>query len=67
MKCAAFGHFVGLLLVTAASCFAAIGALQMDASDHLEFSTWNVYSTRNLPETSLDAFTHLIDYYFDHR
>jgi hypothetical protein len=44
----------------------AIRALKMDAPDHLVFSTWNVYPTRNLPETSPEAFTHLIDYYFDH-
>jgi hypothetical protein len=28
------------------------------------FATWHIHPTRNLPETSAEAFTHLIDYYF---
>lgn len=42
----------------------AIRALKIGPPDHLVFSTWHKYPTRNLPETSPEAFTHLIDYYF---
>ncbi|MBB5341382.1 hypothetical protein [Tunturiibacter gelidoferens] len=35
--------------------------------DHLMFSTWHVYPTHNLPESSPETFTHLIDYYFQTR
>jgi hypothetical protein len=41
-----------------------IRALKMNPPDHLVFSTWHNYPTKNLPETSPEAFTHLIDYYF---
>jgi hypothetical protein len=36
----------------------------MAPPDHLVFSTWHNHPTKNLPETSPEAFTHLIDYYF---
>lgn len=36
-------------------------------ADQLLFSTWHVYPTHNLPESSPVAFTHLIDYYFQER
>jgi hypothetical protein len=42
----------------------AIRALHMSPPDHLVFATWHVHPTKNLPETSPEAFTHLIDYYF---
>jgi hypothetical protein len=42
----------------------AVHALAMAPQDHLCFATWHRFPTQNLPETSLDAFTHLIDYYF---
>jgi hypothetical protein len=32
--------------------------------DQLMFSTWYTYPTHNIPESSPEAFTHLIDYYF---
>jgi hypothetical protein len=33
--------------------------------DQVVFATWHVYPTHNLPDTSPDAFTHLVNYYFD--
>ena len=42
----------------------AIRALKMTPPDHLVFATWHIHPTKNLPETSPEAFTHLIDYYF---
>jgi hypothetical protein len=42
----------------------AIRSLKMKPADHLVFSTWHNHPTKNLPETSPEAFTHLIDYYF---
>jgi hypothetical protein len=42
----------------------AIRSLHMSPPDHLVFATWHVHPTKNLPETSPEAFTHLIDYYF---
>lgn len=42
----------------------AIRALKMNPPDHLVFSTWHNYPTKNLPGASPEAFTHLIDYYF---
>lgn len=33
-------------------------------ADQLVFATWYAYPTHNLPDTSPEAFTHLIDYYF---
>ena len=35
--------------------------------DHLAIATWHIYPTHNLPESSPETFTHLIDYYFDER
>jgi hypothetical protein len=45
----------------------AIRALKINPPDHLVFSTWHSHPTKNLPETSPEAFTHLIDYYFGGR
>ncbi|WP_177242924.1 hypothetical protein [Bradyrhizobium sp. Gha] len=42
----------------------AIRALHMHAPDHLVFASWHVHPTKNLPETSPEAFTHLVVYYF---
>ena len=42
----------------------AIRALKMTPPDHLVFATRYSHPTKNLPETSPEAFTHLIDYYF---
>lgn len=42
----------------------AIRALRMSPPDHVVVATWHVHPTKNLPETSPEAFTHLIDYYF---
>ncbi len=43
----------------------AVRALHLRPPDHLVFATWHVHPTKNLPENSPDAFTHLILYYFD--
>ncbi len=42
----------------------AARAFHMSPPDHLVFATWHVHPTKNLPETSPEAFTHLIIYYF---
>lgn len=44
-----------------------IRAIDMPPPDHVVFATWYPYPTKNLPETSSEAFTHLIDYYFARR
>jgi hypothetical protein len=54
----------GAWMLSAERNIDAIRALKMNPPDHLVFSTWHNYPTRNLPETSPEAFTHLIDYYF---
>ncbi|MEW6437413.1 MAG: hypothetical protein AB1508_09650 [Pseudomonadota bacterium] len=35
--------------------------------DQLVFATWYVYPTHNLPDSAPDAFTHLVNFYFDGR
>ena len=42
----------------------AIRSLKMNPPDHLVFATGHIHPTKNLPETSPEAFTHPIDYYF---
>jgi hypothetical protein len=49
-------------LMSAARNIDAIRSLRMNPPDHLVFATWHIHSTKNLPETSPEAFTHLIDY-----
>jgi hypothetical protein len=44
-----------------------IRAMRLPPPDHVVFATWHAFPTRNLPETSPEAFTHLIDYYFSRR
>ena len=41
-----------------------VRALHLSPPGHLVFATWHVHPTKNLPENSPDAFTHLILYYF---
>src|SRR4029077_18631778 len=45
----------------------AIRALKLDPPDHLVFATWHNYPTKNLPDTSPEAFMHLINTYFERR
>jgi hypothetical protein len=45
----------------------AIRALKLDPPDHLVFATWHSFPTKNLPDTSPEAFMHLINTYFERR
>jgi len=35
--------------------------------DQIVFATWHAFPTRNLPDSSPEAFTHLVNFYFDGR
>ncbi|TYL98020.1 hypothetical protein FXB40_05925 [Bradyrhizobium rifense] len=54
----------GAWMASAEQNIDAVRGLHIGSSDHLVFATWHVHPTKNLPETSPEAFTHLIVYYY---
>jgi hypothetical protein len=57
----------GAWMASAEQNIDAIRALHIGSPDHLVFASWHVHPTKNLPETSPEAFTHLIVYYYGGR